>query len=139
VRCVVKPGETQTKSTAKADRSQGASILTGAEHPQHPYVAGGLVAIGVQEDLVKRSEAAVTRQFTHARMLTDRIEAGVFTKFLDRSPNRRQLAPCRRTGTRLGQPVSGGLEIPPRKWGINQPARHGIESARFKATRWWRG
>jgi hypothetical protein len=42
------------------EESKGASILARAEHPQNPYVAGGLAAVGVGMEFVQGAVTAVT-------------------------------------------------------------------------------
>src|SRR5271166_1789658 len=78
---------------ARTDRSAivASDLVAGlarAEHTQHSNVAGGLVAPGVREDLVERAITTLARQFAHAWMLADRVEARMLAQPVDRCPDR---------------------------------------------------
>jgi hypothetical protein len=68
--------------------SEAVAGLARAEHPQHQYVAGGLVTAGVGENLIERSVTTVAGQLAHARMLANRIEARPLLQLVDRCSDR---------------------------------------------------
>ena len=109
--------------------SQSAPILTGTVDPQHPHVAGGVVAPGVRLDLVEHAVASGGRQLAHARMVAGRPEAGMLLEPPDVSTNLRQLAPGGRSRTGLGQPATRSLKVVARFLGVDQAARHAARSA----------
>jgi len=77
--------------------SESTTVLTGAEHAEHPYVTRGFVAAGIRVQPVKRPIAALAREFTHAGLLARCVQTRVIAHGPDRSANCRQFAAGRGT------------------------------------------
>ncbi len=113
-----------TSFAGGSGRPEPAPVLAGSVDPQHPHVAGGIVAAGVGSDVIERPPAAGAETLAHARMTAEREPARMVAEILDCGQDRIQPGPGGWSRAGLGQPSSRVIEVGKRAGREDQPARH---------------